>query len=81
MTHAIAYKDASTDTWSATQPAYVFSIDANTLALSIKTTTASIATPGDSIASRWVQRTHYNPHSKETIQQEFQIFFVKSIFC
>jgi hypothetical protein len=82
LTHTIAFKDASTDTWlTAPVPAYVLSSDAATLAFSIKTTTASIATSGDTIASRWVQRTHYNPYSKETIKQEFQIFFVKSKFC
>lgn len=83
LSHAFAYKDASTDVWSTTQPAYVKAgtPDAVTLAFSIETTTASIATSGDTIASRWVQRTHYNPYSKETIKQEFQIFFVKSKFC
>jgi hypothetical protein len=56
LVHAFAFKDYSTYVWSSTQPAYVLAgtPDTTTLAFSIKTTTASIATPGDSIASRWV---------------------------
>jgi len=42
---------------------------------------ATIATDGDSIASRWVKRRHYNPYSGQEIVQELQIFFVKSTFC
>ena len=51
------------------------------MAFSIKTSSAAIATPGDTMASRWVKRRTYNGYSGQEIVQEFQIFFVKSTFC
>jgi len=51
------------------------------LAFDILTSSADIATPGDKIASRWVKRRHYNAYSGQEIVQEFQIYFVKSLYC
>ena len=62
-------------------PAYVVSPNAATLAFTIQTSSVTIATPGDHTASRWVKRRHYNPYSGQEIVQEFEIFFVKSLFC
>lgn len=52
-----------------------------TLAFTIQTSSVSIATAGDHTASRWVMRRHYNPYSGQEIVQEFEIYFVKSLFC
>lgn len=81
FSHEFFYRNTIQDAWSTVQPAYVTAPNTSTLAFSIQTNVASIATPGDSIASRWVKRRHYNPYSGQEIVQEMQIFFVKSLFC
>lgn len=81
VTHTLYYMDPTTGVYTTTAPAFVTGPNATTLALTIQTAAASIATPGDSIASRWIKRVHFNPYSNEYITQEFQIFFVKSVYC
>lgn len=44
-----------------------------------KTSSATIATPGDETASRWVKLRHYNPYSGQKIVKLIQIFFNKSL--
>jgi len=81
FTHQNLFRNTVNDAWSSAIPSYVASQDPSTLSITIQTSTVSIATPGDSTASRWVKRKHINPYSGQEIVQEFEIFFVVSTYC